>query len=58
MPGNKGQYIEKSEWDVIYWPRKNNYKFLFFRNLETKLALCVYGEYAKWRKNIESKRTG
>jgi hypothetical protein len=52
MPGDiKGTVYQKIEWDIIYWPRKNNLKVLFFRNLERKkLALCVYGEYAKRRK--------
>ncbi len=33
----KGQCIKKIEWDIIYWPRRNNLKILFFSNLEKKL---------------------
>jgi hypothetical protein len=49
----KGQFIKKFEWDIIYWPRKNNLQILFFSNLKKKLALCVYGEYAKGGKSVK-----
>jgi hypothetical protein len=49
-------YNEKIQWGNIYWPAKNNLQITFFGNLETKFALCVYGEHATWRKkNIEIK---
>ncbi len=54
MPGDfiKGQvqYIEKIKRGIIYWLRKNNFHLKFFRNLEKKFALCLFGEYAKERK--------
>ncbi len=48
----KSQFIKKIEWDVINWPRKNNFKNIFFSNLEN---LCVYGEYAKREKSVKIK---
>jgi hypothetical protein len=57
MPGDfKGQHIEKNGmWAFfIYWQRKNNLQILFFNSLEKKLALCVYGEYAKRRKKYRN----
>jgi hypothetical protein len=38
-----GQFIKKIEWDLIYWPRKNNLQILFFSNLEKNL-LTAYME--------------
>ncbi len=39
----KGQFIKKIEWDIIYWPSKNNLQILFFNNLEKNL-LSAYME--------------
>ncbi len=48
ITGNfKGTVYQKIEWEIIYWPRKNDLQILFFSNLEKKFALCVFGEYAK-----------
>jgi hypothetical protein len=48
---NKGAVYKKTHMGhYICMPRKNNLQILFFNNLEKKFALCVYGEYIKWRK--------
>ncbi len=46
--------IEIIAWGIVhvYWPRKKNLQFFFQKSLQ-KIALCVYGEYAKLRKSIE-----
>ncbi len=52
MPGDfKWQFIKKIEWDIIYWPRKNNLKILFFSKLEKHL-LSAYMENTL---NVEKK---
>ncbi len=56
MPGDfMGQFIKKIEWDIICWPKKNNFQIVFFTKLEQKFALCVYGEYAKREKSVKIK---
>ncbi len=47
---SKGQCFEKIEWGVIYLPRMNSLQKYFWVIFKTKIALCVYGEYAKRRK--------
>jgi hypothetical protein len=40
----KGQLFEKIEWGVICLLSMNSLKIKFFGYLETKSALCAYGD--------------
>ncbi len=51
----KGQHIENIELGILNWLRKSILQIKFFKDLEKKLSLCVYGEYAKQRKSNENK---
>ncbi len=54
MPGEvEGQYFEKIEYGIIAETQYIYLKFYFLVIFNLKSALCVYGEYAKQRKNPE-----
>jgi hypothetical protein len=52
----KEQFIKKNKWDIPCWHRKNNLPISYFSNiLGKKIALCIYGEYAKRQKVLKLK---
>ncbi len=46
---SKGKGFEKIECGVICLPRMNSLQKICLVIYKTKTALCVYGDYAKWR---------
>jgi hypothetical protein len=51
----KGRFVNKVEWDIIYWARTNNLQIEFFINLEKKFALCVYENTLNGEKSVKIK---
>jgi hypothetical protein len=50
----KGHYIEKNEWGIINWLRKNILQIFFFRNLGKEVALWYIENNVN---NIEIRQT-
>ncbi len=56
----KGHYIEIIGWDIalyMYADLERKLTNLIFQKSWQKIALCVYREYAKRRRNIAIKHT-